>query len=283
MAMPFADQDLARRVEGGWVCLGVENAQALASIDPTSGATALPAGGGYAIFMGEGSPLSQVIGLGLHGPAAESELEQVESFYRDRESPIHLELSSLADPTLLGRLSSRGYQPVEQTHVLVRPVGPGESGGRWSPYRAANSTDEPADDITVEPIRPDQIETWAEAVLRCFFPGPEDLPDRLREGAIAMATLPFVNCWLARADGRIAGGGALAICNGLALICGDGTVPDFRNRGVQSALLLARLERARTGGCDLAVICTQPGSRSQHNAERQGFQVVYARTMMTRE
>lgn len=281
--MPFADQDLARRVEGGWVCLGVENAQALAQIDPTSGATALPVGGGYAIFMGAGSPLSQVIGLGLHGPVAESELEQVESLYRDRNAPIQLELSSLADPTLLGLLSSRGYHPAEQTHVLVRPIGPGETDGRKGATRSSDWDDETGGDIAVAPIRPDEVETWAEAVLRCFFPGPEDLPGRLKEGAIAMATLAIVSGWLARADGRIAGGGALAVCNGLALICGDGTLPEFRNRGVQAALLRARLERARAVGCDLAVICTQPGSRSQRNAERQGFQVVYARTLMTRD
>ncbi len=281
--MPFADQDLARRVEGGWVCLGVENAQALARIDPMSGATALPVGGGYAIFMGAGSPLSQVIGLCLHGPVAESELEQVESLYRDRDTPIQLELSSLADPTLLGLLSSRGYRPAEQTHVLVRPIGPGETDGRRAASRATDRADDAGGDIAVAPIRPDEVETWAEAVLRCFFPGPQDLPERLKEGAIAMATLPIVSGWLARADGRIAGGGALAVCNGLALICGDGTLPDFRNRGVQAALLRARLERARAEGCDLAVICTQPGSRSQHNAERQGFQVVYARTLMTRD
>jgi hypothetical protein len=52
---------------------------------------------------------------------------------------------------------------------------------------------------------------------------------------------------------------------------------------VQSALLSARLDQGRQAGCDLAVICTQPGSGSQRNAERQGFSVVYARTMMGKE
>jgi GNAT superfamily N-acetyltransferase len=98
-----------------------------------------------------------------------------------------------------------------------------------------------------------------------------------------MASIPAVSCWLARAGGRIAGGGALVLHNGLALICGDGTLPEFRSQGVQTALLRARLDRARRSRCDLAVICTQPGSSSQRNAERQGFQVVYARTLMDLE
>jgi GNAT superfamily N-acetyltransferase len=89
--------------------------------------------------------------------------------------------------------------------------------------------------------------------------------------------------WMARVDGRIVGGGSLIIHGGLALIAGDGTLPAFRNQGVQSALLRARLDQARQAGCDLAVICTNPGSGSQRNSERQGFTVAYARTMMVKE
>jgi len=41
--------------------------------------------------------------------------------------------------------------------------------------------------------------------------------------------------------------------------------------GWQTALLLARLADAVAAGCDMAVIVTQPGSESQQNAQRQGF------------
>ena len=85
--MPFADQDLARRVEEAWAYLGVENARAHARLDPESGATALPVGGGYAVFMGAGSPLSQVQGVGLYGPVGDAELERMETFYRERGRP----------------------------------------------------------------------------------------------------------------------------------------------------------------------------------------------------
>ena len=68
----------------------------------------------------------------------------------------------------------------------------------------------------------------------------------------------------------------------LALICGDGTLPRFRHRGVQTELLRARLSHAQSEGCKLAAICTQPGSGSQRNAERQGFRMGYARTMLVR-
>lgn len=283
--MPFADQDLARRVEEAWDCLGVQNAQAHARLDPGSGATTLPVGGGHAVFMGAGSPLSQAQGLGLYGPVSDAELESMEVFYRARGAPIQVEVSSLAEPSLLALLSRRGYRAIEQTHVLVRPIGAGEVAGEGSSTRGKDRADGPAIDqeVAVAPILANEVGTWAESVLRCFFDGPEALPPALLEGAVAMASLPGVSCWLARVGGQIAGGGALVLHNALALICGDGTLAEFRSQGVQTALLRARLDRARRAGCDLAVICTQPGSSSQRNAERQGFQVVYARTLMSRE
>ena len=73
------------------------------------------------------------------------------------------------------------------------------------------------------------------------------------------------------------------IHDGLALTCGDGTLPALGCRGIQTALLRVRLAEPQEAGCDLAAICTQPDRRSQRNAERQGFQVVHARTMMVKE
>jgi hypothetical protein len=280
--MPFADQDLARRVEEAWAYLGVENARAQARLNPGSGAESLPIGGGYAVFMGAGSPLSQVQGIGLFGPVDDADFERMEAFYRERGSPVQLELASLADASVLASLARRGYRAYEQTHVLVRPLRAREPAGMEGSTRDRGD-DARAREVEVAPVQAGEVVTWAESVLRCFFPDPDELPRPLLEGAIAMASIPAVSCWLARTEGRIAGGGALVFHNGLALICGDGTLPEYRSRGVQTALLRARLDFARRTGSDLAVICTQPGSSSQRNAERQGFQVVYARTLMGRE
>lgn len=42
----------------------------------------------------------------------------------------------------------------------------------------------------------------------------------------------------------------------------------------------ARLADAAAAGCDLAVITVQPGSRSQHNAQRRGFDLLYTRATL---
>ena len=64
---------------------------------------------------------------------------------------------------------------------------------------------------------------------------------------------------------------------------GATTAPAHRRRGVQAALLSARLADARAAGCDIAVVTTLPGSKSQQNVQRQGFELLYARATLVRE
>ncbi|HRI11203.1 MAG TPA: hypothetical protein PKW35_25470, partial [Nannocystaceae bacterium] len=56
-------------------------------------------------------------------------------------------------------------------------------------------------------------------------------------------------------------------------------LPAHRRRGVQSALLTHRLAAAAAAGCELAVVTTQPGSKSQENVQRLGFALLYARAI----
>ena len=87
---------------------------------------------------------------------------------------------------------------------------------------------------------------------------------------------------LARRDGVIAGGGATRIANRLVQPAGAATLPAHRRRGVQSAPLRARLLDAARHGCDLAVVTTEPASKSQENVQRAGFSLLYARAVLIR-
>ena len=69
---------------------------------------------------------------------------------------------------------------------------------------------------------------------------------------------------------------------GLAQLSGASTLPAYRRRGVQTALLGERLRWAASQGCDLAVVTTQPGSKSQQNAVRRGFDRLYTRAVLVK-
>jgi GNAT superfamily N-acetyltransferase len=81
--------------------------------------------------------------------------------------------------------------------------------------------------------------------------------------------------FLAWRNGRPVGGGALETHDGVAALMAAGTLPAFRNQGIHTALLRARLLAAAEAGCDLAMVHTRPGAASQRNVLRAGFQWVY--------
>ena len=52
---------------------------------------------------------------------------------------------------------------------------------------------------------------------------------------------------------------------------------------MQGALLRSRLRDAAAAACDIAVVTTQPGSKSNHNAQRQGFALLYPRAVLVKD
>ncbi|HET9143107.1 GNAT family N-acetyltransferase [Actinophytocola sp.] len=83
--------------------------------------------------------------------------------------------------------------------------------------------------------------------------------------------------------GALAGGASMRLAEGVAQLGGAATAPAHRRRGVHTALLAARLTEAAAAGCDLAVVTTQPGSKSQHNVQRHGFVLLYTRAILTKQ
>jgi GNAT superfamily N-acetyltransferase len=139
----------------------------------------------------------------------------------------------------------------------------------------------------------DEFAEWLDAVVTGFahpddqgVPSDEQFPREMMERVMGdFAGAPGFSRYLARRNGRngeIAGGASLRMDGGVALLCGAATLPAHRRRGVQTALLLSRLDLAREAGCDVAVVTTQPGSKSQENVQRQGFQLLYTRAVLVR-
>src|SRR6185503_9938207 len=82
--------------------------------------------------------------------------------------------------------------------------------------------------------------------------------------------------YLIRHDGAIVAAASLRIDRGLANLCGTATLPHMRRRGMQTALVQRRLADALRAGCDFAIVTTAPGSKSQENLARAGFELLYA-------
>ncbi|HYE15823.1 MAG TPA: GNAT family N-acetyltransferase [Pyrinomonadaceae bacterium] len=276
---PLIDIALARRLEGADARAGEEYAAAHARLFPEAGASVLAVAGGRAVLAGVSSPLTHAVGLGL-GPAAEpeepeeffrAEAERMEEFFRARGAETaSVEFCPLADFTLLGLLVSRGYRLTELTDKLFLPLG-------TRPPLAA----EP-DGVSVRVAGEHEGGLWARTVAESFaLSGREVTPAFLEIFRATLAVRGGV-CFIAEVEGRVAGGGFLRLDGEAAALSGTGVLPHMRGRGVQAALIRARLAHAARAGCDLAAVSALPGSTSHRNLERQGFRVAYTRARLAK-
>jgi ribosomal protein S18 acetylase RimI-like enzyme len=114
-------------------------------------------------------------------------------------------------------------------------------------------------------------------------PWHEEFPREVIERAERDFAAAVVMRYAALHDGVMAGGASFHLAEGVAQLTGAATAPAHRHRSIQTALLSARLADAAAAGCDIAVVTTQPGSKSQQNVQRQGFDLLYTRTILVKQ
>ena len=266
--MHFIDLNLARRVEMAEANAGRECAEACHRQHPEYPVAVEEIAGGIAVFAGVDSPATQAIGVGLHGEATGDELDALGEFFHSRKAPAAIELCPLVDMSLYEKFAARNYRLLEVSNVLL-----------LDDLKAARISDKLPSGVTVRIATPEESKLWTLTVAQGFaehFPVTQAMLD-VMEGFYYRET---ACCYLAFVDGVIAGGAAVSAQLGVCGLFGASTLPAFRRRGVQSALLATRLAWARERGCDLAVSITQPGSISHRNIERNAFRVAYTRTKL---
>lgn len=260
---PFSLQD----------CIAIEHAEpalwvrALPELirSGTSDAAALPCAGGWALHFGGGTPLSYAIGVGVGQAVDAATFGAIERFYRERGVSPCFEVSPLADPAIYEFLGEGCYRPRLFFNLLAHDLS-----GNFGASSAA---------IAIrEVLTPDEREVWHRTVVEGFASseGETWIDTAIRHNAHAANHL-----FLAWIDGQPASGSALALIDGVAVLFGGSTRPAFRCRGVQSAMVQARLLRARQAGARLAAVKMQVASPSQRTMERAGFRVLYSRVRMT--
>lgn len=264
--MIFAGADLARRLEAAEARNDVACAEAHHILDPAMGAAVLEVAGGFAIFMGAESPLTHVLGIGMCGAVRAEEIARMEAFYGERGVAATVDLCPLADASLVELLAHGGYCAIEFNNVLVRPLRGVEILRAEASVRLATGGEE---------------SLWARTV-GCGFLEKDDLTPQEMDIGRSIWHMPGACCYLAFGRAQAGGAAAMAVRSGLAILYADGTLMSHRGAGLQAALIQQRLRDAADAGCDLATASTSPGSVSQRNYERAGFQVAYTKVVLAR-
>ncbi len=124
-----------------------------------------------------------------------------------------------------------------------------------------------------------QAEQWIETVAHGFTghtPPPAD-------SVVVLAPNFYsanAQCFFAWIGGQPVSGGAMYVHHDVVELGSTSTRPAFRGRGVHTALVRHRLQLAAAAGCTSALVVTSPGTPSQRNLERLGFQVAYTKAIL---
>jgi len=264
MERPYlTDLALARRLERAEGASNAAFVQARSRVDPASGATWIDVAGTYAMFDGVESPVTQTFGLGLFADASHDDLTLLERFFLERGAPVFHEVSPIADGALLPMLVERDYRPIELTNVMHRAITPDDAIAAPSSIRARL-------------IEPGEEAMWAETAARGWSESQE-LFEFMNRFVSISAQSEGTRCFIAERDGVAMAAAALAVHDGVALLAGASTRPEWRGQGAQAALVKERLRQAAEQGCEIAMMGARPGSASQRNAERNGFLIAYTR------
>ena len=273
----FADVSLAARIDRAEARLCGDIASFVRTARPEAESTVIPISGGLAVYVSRSSPVNKVIGLALDCELDVDTLAGIETEWQRKGEPVRIELAVLTDSSVGGVLTDRGYR----LHGFENVLGLGLDGTPAETVPPGISIDIAADD---------EQQTWMDIAVDAFMnlDGTGSVPDdalpreQLADVLGEVMGAPGYIRYLARLDGDPVGEAAMRLDGDLAQLAGAGTLPRARGRGVQRALLQRRLADARRAGCTLAVVTTAPGTRSQENVMRRGFQLLYTRAILVR-
>jgi GNAT superfamily N-acetyltransferase len=206
--------------------------------------------------------LNRAIALGVEGPVTDDDLDEIAAFFRESGAARHAISVAPDAPSDLGsRLEARAYVP----------------GYAWMRFRRS-----PVDPPDVETTLRVEPATDGDAFSRVVAAGFE-LP--APEPGTGLGTLAGREGWhlfLAYDGDEPAGAAALFAHDGVGWFGAAATLPEHRQKGAQTALLAARIERALALGLDELTVetgeyVTDRPSASYRNILRARFSEAYVR------
>jgi ribosomal protein S18 acetylase RimI-like enzyme len=269
--MQFVDKAFARRLESVEEIPQVEYARAFRKSRPEIGAAEEEICGGHMIFAGLGSPIGRATGAGLDRPFTADDLDRIEQFYGAHGAPSQVDLTPMHESAVFEMFKQRGYAIAELNNVLYRKL----DGKEKFPPAPAGC------ELRRSPL--EEAEVTGAIVESAFF--PDGAPEAFRGLIPPLYQMERALAFVASVDGKLVacGTGLVIPEHKVFALCGAGTRAEYRGRGLQTALLRARMAAAVEAGCEYAVVVTQGGTTSQRNAERLGFRVAYSKVTVIKQ
>ncbi len=268
----MGDMALIRHLERTWALDAAALADAVNRLEPSWGSETFDLADGKAVLSGPGLYVNQVIAAGLDHEITDEHLELLERRCRAVGVPAAFEVGDATLPSVRERLIARGYVPRDARSVLVRRL------HDWSTLRIDAA-------IAVALAGRSGLRAWQDASARGwghFSVGARRASDAFAAAA-ALTDKPGLMLARSASDGRPLGCASLTVTGKVATLAAMSTLPDERGRGVQGAMIRHRLRLAGELGCELAASTTKPGSESERNLIRHGFEPLHVVSTFAQE
>ena len=236
---------------------------------PSSGIHIATFGNAVALVAQElhdNSIFNRVIGLTTQD---EKYLKDILAFYATYGVPYRIDLSPYqAHPALLTALARHGlYQYRFQTALYGIP----------SPTLHSLPSS-----ITVRKVHSSELDLFSDLTAQGYlgvYEGSASNTQRVAESMKGLYGRPGWHLYLACVDHIPAGTALLHVQDQTASFVAATSIPPFRGRGCQTALLRQRIIDAVQEGCTLLVSQTGVGTGSQRNMERVGMHIAYSKAL----
>ena len=224
-------------------------------------------GGAVAGMMPEIDVLAcnRVIGLGIHTPATEAQIDTIIDTYKAAKIPrFFVQVSPYAQPEdIQEMLKQKGFSHYNNWAKLCRKA--------EVPLPSVQT------DLTVVEIGKDRAEEYGRLIVQCF-----EWDGQLAGVIAGTVGAPGYKNYFALDGNKPVGAAALYGNDVYASMAIAGTLPEYRGKGAQSALLARRIADAKALGCRHIISETaeeKPGKpvASYRNMRRMGFELAYLR------
>lgn len=241
------------------------------------------AGPAVAGVMCRGEPglwINYAVNVGLHtdktGPVTRAQMDALIAFYAEKGIEPRIEITPFIDDSLRALLAELGFVVRQFESVFFRPLSRGEIVPPCVPTPADVAL------VKVDPANEDELMDCGRVVLAGFLP-PGQAPTRSDfDLFFKMSRHPRTVTIAAKVDGRVVGCGAMEVGGEVGALFGAVVAPEQRKRGVQQALLAARLTYLAADGARVATISSRPGVATERNCQRLGFRLGYMKLAMVR-
>lgn len=229
--------------------------------------------GGVICYCGNGWG-DVATGLGLAGEVTSAEFETILDFFRARNVNPKFEVSPFVDQSLIELLAEHQFVVEEFENVFFRRITADET------FEHLSNEPKGIEFVLIDPLDSQKTDEFIRVATSGFVPENRELEPAEYLASKKMVEHPRCRSIAALDGDKIVGAATCEITSEISCFFGTTVLKSHRRRGIQTSLMVQRIQLAQKAGCPIVTIHSNPGIATERNAIRLGFSLAYTKVVM---